>query len=59
MVSHQFKLDSFQESHVFTPYNKKKDSTEALRNDKNGFILATKKLHFLAFKEIKHNISMR
>lgn len=44
MVSLQFKLDPFQESHVFIFCNKKKDSIKVLRYDKNGFILATKKL---------------
>lgn len=44
MVSLQFKLDPFQESYVFIFCNKKKDSIRVLRYDKNGFVLATKKL---------------
>ena len=44
MVSLQFKLDPFQESYVFIFCNKKKDAIKVLRYDKNGFILATKKL---------------
>lgn len=44
IVSMQFKLDPFQESYVFIFCNKKKDSIKVLRYDKNGFVLATKKL---------------
>lgn len=44
MVSLQFKLDPYQESYVFIFCNKKKDAIKVLRYDKNGFILATKKL---------------
>lgn len=44
LVSLQFQLDPFLEGHVFIFCNKKKDSIKVLRYDKNGFILATKKL---------------
>lgn len=44
LVSLQFQLDPFLESHVFVFCNKKKDSIKVLRYDKNGFVLATKKL---------------
>lgn len=44
MVNLQFKLDPYQESYVFIFCNKKKDAIKVLRYDKNGFILATKKL---------------
>lgn len=44
IVSMQFKLDPFQESYMFIFCNKKKDSIKVLRYDKNGFVLATKKL---------------
>lgn len=44
MVSLQFKLDPYEESHVFIFCNKKKDAIKVLRYDQNGFVLATKKL---------------
>lgn len=44
LVSLQFRLDPFQETSVFIFCNKKKDSIKVLRYDKNGFLLATKKL---------------
>ena len=44
MVSLQFDLDPYEESHVFIFCNKKKDAIKVLRYDQNGFVLATKKL---------------
>lgn len=44
IVSMQFRLDPFQGSAVFLFCNKKRDAIKVLRFDKNGFILATKKL---------------
>lgn len=44
MVSLQFKLTPYEESHVFIFCNKKKDAIKILRYDQNGFVLATKKL---------------
>lgn len=44
MVQMQFKLDPYQGSYVFLFCNKKKDGIKALRNDANGFVLASKKL---------------
>jgi transposase len=43
LVSLQFHLDPFQESHVFIFCNKKKDAIKVLRYDRNGFVLAAKK----------------
>jgi transposase len=44
IVSMQFKLDPFRDTYVFIFCNKKRDSIKVLRYDKNGFLLATKKL---------------
>ena len=44
MVSLQFRLDPVQENYVFIFCNKRKDSIKVLRYDRNGFVLATKKL---------------
>lgn len=44
MVQRQFRLDPYSGSHVFIFCNKKKDSIKVLRYDRNGFILASKKL---------------
>lgn len=44
IVNLQFKLDPFQETSVFIFCNKKRDAIKVLRYDKNGFLLATKKL---------------
>ena len=44
LVHAQFKLDPYKDSYVFIFCNKKKDAIKLLRYDKNGFILATKKL---------------
>ena len=44
IVSMQFKLDPFQGTCVFIFCNKKRDSIKVLRYDKNGFLLAAKKL---------------
>lgn len=44
LVHLQFGFDPFVTSSVFLFYNKKKDSIKVLRYDKNGFILANKKL---------------
>ena len=44
IVSMRFKLDPFQGTCVFIFCNKKRDSIKVLRYDKNGFLLATKKL---------------
>lgn len=44
LVHLQFGLDPFAASSVFLFCNKKKDSIKVLRYDKNGFVLANKKL---------------
>lgn len=44
LVTMQFKLDPFSESCVFIFCNKKRNAIKVLRYDKNGFVLATKKL---------------
>jgi transposase len=44
LVHLQLGLDPFSESSVFIFCNKRKDSIKALRYDKNGFVLANKKL---------------
>ena len=43
-VSTQFQLDPYQGDLVFIFCNKKRDSIKVLRYDRNGFVLATKKL---------------
>lgn len=44
MVNLQFKLDPFSDQCAFIFCNKKKNSIKVLRYDKNGFVLASKKL---------------
>lgn len=44
MVNLQFKLDPFSDLCAFIFCNKKKNSIKVLRYDKNGFVLASKKL---------------
>lgn len=44
MVNLQFKLDPFSDQCAFIFCNKRKNSIKVLRYDKNGFILASKKL---------------
>lgn len=44
MVNLQFGMDPFSESCVFIFCNKRKNAIKVLRYDKNGFILASKKL---------------
>ncbi|SFR87078.1 IS66 family insertion sequence element accessory protein TnpB [Anaeromicropila populeti] len=44
LVQLQFGIDPFMESSLFIFCNKKRDSIKLLRYDKNGFILAHKKL---------------
>ena len=44
MVQMQFRLDPYEKQYVFIFCNKKKDGIKVLRYDKNGFVLATKKL---------------
>lgn len=44
IVNLQFRLDPFSEKCVFIFCNKRKTSIKVLRYDKNGFILAGKKL---------------
>lgn len=44
MVQLQFGMDPFAETCMFIFCNRKKDSIKILRYDKNGFILAHKKL---------------
>ena len=43
-VTLNFKLDAYNEAYVFIFCNRRRDSIKVLRYDKNGFILATKKL---------------
>lgn len=44
IVNFQFKLDPFSDRCAFIFCNKKKNSIKVLRYDKNGFVLASKKL---------------
>lgn len=44
IVSMQFQMDPYKGSCVFIFCNKKKDAIKVLRYDRNGFILASKKL---------------
>ena len=44
LVTMQFKLDPFSESCAFIFCNKRKNAIKVLRYDKNGFVLASKKL---------------
>lgn len=44
MVQQQFRLDPYSGNQVFIFCNKKRDSIKVLRYDKNGFLLASKKL---------------
>ena len=44
LVNLQFKLDPFSEQSAFIFCNKRKNSIKVLRYDKNGFVLANKKL---------------
>jgi len=44
MVSMKFRLDPFDGSSVFIFCDKKKDAIKVLRYDRNGFVLAHKKL---------------
>lgn len=44
IVDLQFKLDPFSQSSAFIFCNKRRNAIKILRYDKNGFILATKKL---------------
>jgi transposase len=44
IVNTQFKLDPFEPTCAFIFCNKRRTSIKVLRYDKNGFILATKKL---------------
>ena len=44
MVQMQFRLDPYETQYVFLFCNKKKDAIKVLRYDRNGFVLATKKL---------------
>ncbi len=44
MVNLQFKLDPFSDQCAFIFCNKRKNSIKVLRYDKNGFVLASKKL---------------
>lgn len=44
MVNLQFGMDPFSESSVYIFCNKRKNAIKVLRYDKNGFILANKKL---------------
>jgi len=44
VVNMQFKLDPFSPASAFIFCNKRKTSIKVLRYDRNGFVLATKKL---------------
>jgi hypothetical protein len=48
MVQLRFEMDPFSEACIFVFCNKKKDSVRILRYDRNGFILAHKKLMEMA-----------
>lgn len=43
-VTLQFKLDPYNGNYVFIFCNRRKDSIKVLRYDRNGFVLAAKKL---------------
>lgn len=43
-VAMSFQLDPYHEGYVFIFCNKKRDAIKVLRYDRNGFLLATKKL---------------
>lgn len=43
-VTLQFQLDPYNGSYVFIFCNRKRDAIKVLRYDRNGFVLATKKL---------------
>lgn len=43
-VTLNFKLDPYDGSYVFVFCNRRRDSIKVLRYDRNGFVLATKKL---------------
>ena len=44
MVTLNFKLDPYNDDYVFIFWNRKRDAIKVLRYDRNGFVLATKKL---------------
>ena len=44
MVNLNFKLDLYNDDYVFIFCNRKRDAIKVLRHDRNGFVLATKKL---------------
>ena len=44
MVTLNFKLDLYNDDYVFIFCNRKRDAIKVLRYDRNGFVLATKKL---------------
>lgn len=44
LVSMQLKLDPFESEYVFIFCNKRRNAIKVLRYDRNGFVLATKKL---------------
>ena len=44
MIHGSFNLDAYNDSYVFIFCNRKRDGIKVLRYDKNGFILAQKKL---------------
>ena len=44
MVTLNFKLDPYNDDYVFIFCNRKRDAIKVLRYDRNGFVLATKKL---------------
>ena len=44
LVSMQLKMDPYENGYVFIFCNRKRDSIKVLRYDRNGFVLASKKL---------------
>ena len=44
MVTMQYHMDPFADGYVFIFCNRRKNAIKVLRYDKNGFVLATKKL---------------
>ena len=46
LVSMQLKLDPFESEYVFIFCNKRRNAIKVLRYDRNGFVLATKKLFY-------------
>ena len=49
LVSMQLKMDPYENGYVFIFCNRKRDSIKVLRYNRNGFVLASKKMIFIAW----------